>query len=100
MAAEVEPLKVEVACATPERAVLVEVEVPVGTTAEEAVRRSGVLAQFPDLEVAGLGIFGRAVPPDHRVEEGDRVEIHRPLSLGPREARRRRAGVRRADSTD
>ena len=62
-------------------------------TVGEAIERSGLAAEFPDLVVdpRAVGIFGRKVPLDHVLQPGDRVEIYRPLIADPREARRQRA---------
>jgi hypothetical protein len=38
-----------------------------------------------------LGIRGKRVEHTHLLEEGDRLEILRPLIIDPKEARRRRA---------
>lgn len=38
-----------------------------------------------------LGIFARRVESAHVLQEGDRLEIYRPLQLDPKDARRRRA---------
>jgi putative ubiquitin-RnfH superfamily antitoxin RatB of RatAB toxin-antitoxin module len=38
-----------------------------------------------------LGIFSRRVTADDLLHDGDRVEIYRPLTLDPKDARRRRA---------
>ena len=38
-----------------------------------------------------IGIFGKRVTLDTRLANGDRIEIYRPLSTDPKEARRRRA---------
>lgn len=61
-----------------------------GLTAEEAVRRSGLLEAFPEIATRALvlGIFGQRVEPDRVLAEGDRVEICRPLLRDPRELRR------------
>lgn len=86
-------IRVEVAYAKPERQALLKLEVPVGCTVEEAIERSGIRSEFPDLAVdpAALGIFGRKAPPDQELRDGDRVEIYRPLIADPKEARRLRA---------
>ena len=85
-------LRVEVAYALPERQVLLELEVPDGTTVAGVIERSGLLARFPGLQVrrGRVGIFGRPVEPDARIRDGDRVEIYRPLIADPRDARRAR----------
>jgi putative ubiquitin-RnfH superfamily antitoxin RatB of RatAB toxin-antitoxin module len=86
-------IRVEVAYGTAERQVLLEVEVPVGTTVLDAIERSGILDQFPDFDIdtARLGIFSESVDPEATLSEHDRVEIYRPLLIDPKEARRRRA---------
>jgi uncharacterized protein len=38
-----------------------------------------------------VGIFGRRVAAEQRVEDGDRIEIYRPLAADPMTARRARA---------
>ena len=69
--------------------------VVLGTTMREAAERSGIAALFPglDLAVAPMGVFGKAVArPEERVlEEGERVEIYRPLIADPKEVRKQRA---------
>ena len=90
---------VEVAYAAPTRQRIVALTVPNGCTVLEAVKRSGLLEDFPGMVVDpdALGIFGRKTPPDHVLQAGDRVEIYRPLIADPREARRRRAEQKRPD---
>ena len=81
-------MKVEVVDARPEGAELVSVNLPAGSTLREALVASGFEV---DLERQAFGIFGRRTALDHRLTEGDRVEIYRPLAVDPKEARRRRA---------
>ena len=85
-----EIIHVEVAYALPERQLIIEVEVPRGTTAIEAVRLSGIEAQFPEIEPGTnrLGVFGKLCKDDRPLNAGDRVEIYRPLLVEPRAARR------------
>lgn len=101
--ADVEPgwIRVEVAYALPYEQAVLETPVPRGTTAMEAVRRSGILERFAELDEGqlDLGVFGEAIGGDRLLEPGDRVEIYRPLEVDPREARRRRvAGTKRGHS--
>ena len=86
-------LRVEIAYALRDRQSLIAVEMEDGGTVEEAIRRSGMLAEFPeiDLECAKLGIFGKRVLLGALVRDGDRVEIYRPLIADPKLARRTRA---------
>lgn len=85
----------EVVYALAERQKLIRLTVPKGTTVREAALRSGLDRDFPGLDLADspLGIFGKAVPrPEERVlEEGERVEIYRPLIADPKEVRKQRA---------
>ena len=83
-------LLVEVVYALPERQKLLSVTVPTGTNAREALRLSGLAADFPELNVEAcpLGVFGQEVPADYLLREGDRVEVYRPLLNDPRESRR------------
>lgn len=66
-------------------------DVPEGSTAREAIERSGLLVQFPeiDLAVSRIGIFGRLVRLDTRLSDGDRVEIYRPITADPETVPRR-----------
>jgi putative ubiquitin-RnfH superfamily antitoxin RatB of RatAB toxin-antitoxin module len=86
-------LRIEVAYALREEQVLLELKLPEGTTARQAVERSGILQRFPeiDLDQVNLGIFGQVVSPDAGLRDGDRVEIYRPLIAEPKQARRERA---------
>lgn len=84
---------VEVVYAAPAQRWLRQVSLPAGSTVADAIEASGLARDVPGLVVdpARLGIFSRKVTPDQVVGEGDRVEIYRPLTLDPKEARRRRA---------
>jgi putative ubiquitin-RnfH superfamily antitoxin RatB of RatAB toxin-antitoxin module len=90
-------LRIEVAYALREEQVRLELEMAEGTTARQAVERSGFLQRFPEIDLApvGLGIFGRVVSPDTPLRDGDRVEIYRPLIADPKDARRKKASRRR-----
>ena len=48
-----ETITVEVAHARPERQLILVVQVPAGATLEQAIRASGILEQFPDIDLAG-----------------------------------------------
>jgi putative ubiquitin-RnfH superfamily antitoxin RatB of RatAB toxin-antitoxin module len=84
---------VEVAYALPDKQAILPVEVAVGTTALDAARQSGISDKFDgiDLDNAKLGIFGKVVAPSQVLQEGDRVEIYRPLIADPKEVRKARA---------
>ncbi|WP_339900190.1 RnfH family protein [uncultured Gilvimarinus sp.] len=98
--ADLDLITVEVAYALPDRQTILEVLVEPGTTAFQAVERSGIVREYPELDIenAKMGIFGQALgtkglkpPREHELQAGDRVEIYRPLQSDPKEVRRRRA---------
>ena len=68
------------------------VELRAGSTVMQAIEASGMELSLPAgaIDPTRLGIFGRKVAPDQLVRGGDRIEIYRPLTLDPMEARRRR----------
>ncbi|MBK8974175.1 MAG: RnfH family protein [Hahellaceae bacterium] len=86
---------VEVAYAAPAQQKILRISVPEGTNMVEAVRLSGILDLFPEIDLASskLGIFSKMVPkPELQVvQEGDRIEIYRPLLIDPKQARLNRA---------
>lgn len=101
-------ITIEVAWAEPRRHWLRSLTVPPGTTAREAVRRSGIAADWPEVDVNGapLGIHSRRLdgrvqpaPENYEVRPGDRVEIYRPLQIDPKQARRNRAARRGEERT-
>jgi len=83
-------ITVEVVYGKPNRQVLETVTVDAGVTCEEAIRKSGIDAKFPrdDLASLPLAIWGKPAAPHTIVNEGDRIEILRPLIIDPRDARR------------
>ena len=85
--------EVEVVYALPDRQELLTVRVKPGATVREAVEASGILTMFPGIDLASnqVGIFGKMVAQERVLQEGDRVEIYRPLKADPKEVRRLRA---------
>ena len=87
-------LTVEVAYASPDEQMLVEIAVPAPATVGDAIaaafEKTGGTA--PDVGLP-VGIWGRVVSRSAALQDGDRVEIYRPLKLDPREARRRYASA-------
>lgn len=67
------------------------IEVPEETTVEQAILRSGILRQFPEIDLIEqkVGIFGKLVKLDAPVSPGDRVEIYRAITADPRTVPRR-----------
>ena len=88
-----EKILVEVAYALPETQVIIPLEVTQGTTIEQAIKQSGILDTFPeiDLGVNKVGVFSKLGKLDQILREKDRVEIYRKLIADPKEVRKQRA---------
>ena len=88
-----EKIRVEVAYALPEQQVIIPIDVEQGTTVEQAIRLSGILEQFTDIDLAQnkVGVFGKISKLDQALNQKDRVEIYRSLIADPKESRRKRA---------
>ncbi len=87
-------LAIEVAYTTPDREIIIALQLPHGATASDAIDRSGILQQAPEIDLAKnkIGIYGKLCAPNHVLQQHDRVEIYRPLVIDPKEIRRLRAG--------
>jgi len=101
-----ETFVVEVAFALPHKQKIISLTVPEGTTPREAVKLSKILEAFPgeNIENARLGMFGQAfgvkggdTAESYKLQNGDRVEIYRPLIADPKEVRRKRAEKAKAE---
>ena len=84
---------IEVAYALPQKQIIIPIKVKAGVTAQEAIKASGIIKKFPeiDLNINQIGIFGKLTQLDHVMRERDRIEIYRPLIADPKEIRRQRA---------
>jgi uncharacterized protein len=85
-------VRVTVAAAWPGEQLLVEVELPEGARAIDAVHASGLAARFPGTapEALELGIWSRRCGADAVLRDGDRVEIYRPITADAKAMRRSR----------
>lgn len=79
-------MKVSVTYALPGRQSWVELDLPEHATVREAIEASGIPRQFPALDLATqkVGIFGKLVALEARLQAGQRVEIYRPITADPR----------------
>ncbi|HXX12476.1 MAG TPA: RnfH family protein [Burkholderiales bacterium] len=86
-------IAVEVVYALPLAQDSTRLRVPAGTTVAEAIAQAGVALRHPGLELADnrVAVYGKRVLLTTVLRDQDRVEILRPLTADPREARRRRA---------
>jgi len=87
-----ETFNIEVCYASDAVQFLRALQVPAGTTIEQAIAISGVLQAAPevDLTTMQVGIYAKKKTLDTVLREHDRVEIYRPLIADPKNARRRR----------
>ena len=86
-------ISVEVVYALPEKQYQRVVRLEEGSTVEQAIVASGLLELRRDIDLSSnkVGVFSRAVKLSDTLQEGDRVEIYRPLIADPKELRRQRA---------
>lgn len=91
--AEPDRIAVEIAHAGPERQRLQRLVLPAGATIADALAAAGLAGEASRPGVA-VGIWSKPMPAESRLQDGDRVELYRPLKVDPKEARRRRAARR------
>jgi len=86
-------IMVEIAYARAEEQVILPIKVKPGMTLEHAIKQSGILDTFPEIDLSKnkVGIFGKIKKLDNELREGDRVEIYRALIADPKEIRKQRA---------
>ncbi|WP_313160018.1 RnfH family protein, partial [Mixta calida] len=82
-------ITVEVVYALPEKQYLRQVKLAEGSSVEQAIRASGLLELRQDIDLTQnkIGIYSRPVKLQDELNEGDRVEIYRPLIADPKELR-------------
>lgn len=85
--------QIEVVYALSHFQILKKLNVPAGCTVEQGIIFSGIIDQFPEIDLAKnkLGIFSRLTQPDIPLKPHDRIEIYRPLVNDPKDVRRIRA---------
>ena len=86
-------INIEVAYALPDVQRVISLQVDEGIELLEAVTQSGILDEFPDIDIAKakVGIFGKLKKANTVLREGDRVEIYRKLIADPKQVRKERA---------
>lgn len=88
--------RVSVVAALPREQRVIELDLPEGATAWEAVVASGLLASYaptPPGELV-LGVWSKPCAKEALLREGDRVEIYRPIRADAKAMRRDRARLR------
>ena len=86
-------IRVEIVYAEPQRSVTKSLSVAQDAVIADVLHLAAADQDFQgvDLANAPVGIFGKVVPRDQPLKDGDRVEIYRPLAEEPKLARRQRA---------
>jgi len=86
-------IDIEVVYGLPHKQVLLSLKVPTGTTIEHSITLSGIVNHFPEIiaSEAVVGIFSKADKVENTVNQGDRIEIYRPITADPKEMRKLRA---------
>jgi putative ubiquitin-RnfH superfamily antitoxin RatB of RatAB toxin-antitoxin module len=88
------PLQIEIAYAKePQRVIVKTLHLPPGSRVADALASAALDSEFTGVDLANsvLGIFGRLTRTDRALQDGDRIEIYRPLVVDPKAARRARA---------
>lgn len=87
-------MQIGVCYSEPAQQMWLNIEVPDDSKVQDAIDRSGILKQFPhiDLTTQKVGIFGKLVKLDAPLKPGDRVEIYRGITCDPQTVPRRDMG--------
>lgn len=83
-----------VRCTSADSVERVALRLPAGSTVADALRASGLVAEVGTV-APDVGVNGRRVAADRVLNDGDRVELYRPLRVDPMQARRLRAARQR-----
>jgi putative ubiquitin-RnfH superfamily antitoxin RatB of RatAB toxin-antitoxin module len=88
---EVWGMQIGVAYSEPGQQIWLNIEVPDESNVQQAIERSGILKQFPhiDLSAQKVGVFGRLVKLEAALKPGDRIEIYRGIIADPETVPRR-----------
>ena len=88
-----EQIAIELVYALPDEQTLLSLQVDQELTIEQVITESGICQQYPEIDLAvnKVGIWNKAVKLNQIIEDGDRIEIYRPLIADPKEVRKRRA---------
>ncbi|MGY8813666.1 MAG: RnfH family protein [Gammaproteobacteria bacterium] len=86
-------INVEIAYATEKYVEIIAVKVNRGAKVMEAIHQSGIMQMYPEsnIKIGNIGIFSKICSEDTQLNDGDRIEIYRPLKADPKDARRNRA---------
>ncbi|QGM80488.1 RnfH family protein [Otariodibacter oris] len=90
---QAEKIVVEVVYAYPDKYFLKKLYLDKPLSIQNVILQSGVLEKYTEIDLREnkIGIFSRPAKLTDLVENGDRIEIYRPLIADPKEIRRKRA---------
>lgn len=94
-------IQVGVAYATQQEQVWRDIRVPTGVTVKDVIEASGILNEFSEIDLKRnkVGVLGRITELDQTVNEGDRVEIYRPIAVVPESLKRKKYKLRKLAPT-
>ncbi|MGH1540760.1 MAG: RnfH family protein [Arenicella sp.] len=87
-------IEVQIVYALPDTSWIKAMTVARGSTPEDLIRDSGFLLEFPSLKQQfnnnelAYGVYSQRVDQHYLLEQGDRLEIYRPLQADPKDVRR------------
>ena len=95
-------MQVSVAYVEPGQPLWLNVEVPEGSTVQQAIDLSGILTRCPqmNLKKQKIGIYGKLTKLTAPLEAGDRVEIYRPITVDPKKIPQRKIAAQDAEDDD
>ena len=84
-------MNIGIAYADKFKKIWLKLDVPENSTVQEVVEHSGLLNQFPNIDLTKqrVGVFGKLAKLDAIIAEGDRVEIYRDITADPETVERR-----------
>jgi putative ubiquitin-RnfH superfamily antitoxin RatB of RatAB toxin-antitoxin module len=93
MASPRDQIAIEIVYAQPQRAIVKSLRMAQGSLVGDALAQAARDAEFlgVDLVNAPVGIFGKLARREQALNDGDRIEIYRPLLEEPKAARRTRS---------
>lgn len=86
-------IRIEIVYAQPQYGIIKSFTLTQGSRVRDALAKAATDPAFSnvDLKNSPVGIFGRLTRADQVLNDGDRIEIYRPLKQEPKVARRSRA---------
>ncbi len=85
-------VSIEVVYASEDTTTIIPLTLPI-VTIEQAIQQSTILEQYPEIDLTKnkIGVFSELRTLTDSINDGDRIEIYRPIKIDPKQARRDRA---------